>query len=224
MRLPTYPFERTRFWVDAAPAPDVSAPAVVAAALTAIAETRIEAAPLENPMPQPAAPADRNPRLIGELKALFEDVSGLDLADADAGANFIELGLDSLSLTQIALQLQKTFAVKMTFRELMESLSTFEQLAMQLDKQLPADAPAPAGDSGRLQQVRVAPLRADARQAAADLVQQVIEQQMQIMQQQLALLAGGAVAPAAAASVAALRRASLRTGRCIRRTPMKKRR
>ncbi len=62
-------------------------------------------------------------------QALFEDIAGLDLADADADANFMEFGLDSLALTQVALQLQKTFPVRITFRELMESLSTFEQLA-----------------------------------------------------------------------------------------------
>ena len=202
VRLPTYPFERRRCWLDAAPAPDVSAPAVVAAALTAIAETRLETAPVENPMPQPAAPADRRPRLVGELKALFEDIAGLDLADADAGANFMEFGLDSLALTQIALQLQKTFPVKITFRELMESLSTFEQLAMHIDKHLPADAPAPAGiPVPATATMPLAPLTA----GGGGLVQQVIQQQMQIMQQQLALLAGGAVAaPTTAAQPSAM--------------------
>jgi acyl transferase domain-containing protein len=201
VRLPTYPFERRRCWVDAAPAPDASAPAVVAAALTAIAETRPEPVPLENPMPQTAAaPADRKPRLIGELKALFEDVAGLDLVDADAGANFMEFGLDSLALTQVALQLQKSYPVKITFRELMESLSTFEQLAMHIDKHLPADAPAPAGTPAP---AAAMPPLAPMAVGGGGLVQQVIQQQMQIMQQQLALLAGGGVAPPAAQPAAA---------------------
>ncbi|HEX5123390.1 MAG TPA: beta-ketoacyl synthase N-terminal-like domain-containing protein, partial [Rhodanobacteraceae bacterium] len=135
--LPTYPFERRRCWVDAAPAHDVSPPTVVAGALAAIAvaEPRIDPASAEIPMPTAnRAPADRVPRLVAELKELFEDVAGLDLADADAGGNFMEFGLDSLALTQIALQLQKTFSVKITFRELMESLSSFGQLAMHIDK------------------------------------------------------------------------------------------
>ena len=38
---------------------------------------------------------DRQPRLIGQLKATFEDVAGIDLADADPASHFIELGLDS---------------------------------------------------------------------------------------------------------------------------------
>ena len=52
---------------------------------------------------------DRKPRLVAQLKDVFEDVAGFDLGDADNDANFMELGLDSLMLTQVALQLQKTF-------------------------------------------------------------------------------------------------------------------
>src|SRR5262249_37016624 len=113
-----------------------------------------------------------------------------------AGANFMEFGLDSLALTQIALQLQKTFSVKITSRELMESLSSFGLLAMHIDKQLPADAPAPATPLSAMQAASMPSL---APGAGGGLVQQVIQQQMQIMQQQLALLAGGSVSVPAAA-------------------------
>jgi acyl carrier protein len=80
---------------------------------------------LENVMPQPAmsaapvadnTPVDRRPRLIAQLKDLFEDVAGFDMADAEADANFMELGLDSLMLTQVALQLEKAFGVKVSFQ------------------------------------------------------------------------------------------------------------
>ena len=54
-------------------------------------------------------PRDRAPRLIARLRELFEDISGIDMADAEPAPPFLELGLDSLSLTQVALQLQKTF-------------------------------------------------------------------------------------------------------------------
>ena len=46
------------------------------------------------------------------LRSLFADLSGMDAASLDSGAAFLELGLDSLFLTQAALQLQKTFGVK----------------------------------------------------------------------------------------------------------------
>src|SRR3546814_16316585 len=87
---------------------------------------------------------DRKPRLITQLKDLFEDVAGFDLADADSGANFIELGLDSLMLTQVALQLQKSLGSKVSFRQLMGECSTPHRLAARLADELPPDAaPAP---------------------------------------------------------------------------------
>src|SRR3546814_216770 len=103
VRLPTYPFERKRYWVDAVP----RRPEVVAASASAVAAfaapQAVQAFPAPDVQAQPVATMDRKPRLITRLKDLFEDVAGFDLADADSGANFIELGLDSLMLTQVAL-------------------------------------------------------------------------------------------------------------------------
>jgi len=63
---------------------------------------------------------------------------------------FLELGLDSLFLTQATQGLQKKFGVKLTFRQIMEQFSTIASLATYLDSVLPADkfpASAPAHDS-----------------------------------------------------------------------------
>ncbi|MBB3228585.1 amino acid adenylation domain-containing protein [Luteibacter sp. Sphag1AF] len=195
VRLPTYPFERRRHWVDALP--QGIAPAIAPDVTPA---TSMPASP-EPSMAMPAAP--RTSRLIPELAALFEEVSGNDFADSAPDANFLELGLDSLSLTQVALQLQKTYALKITFRELMENCSSFTALAAHIDRLLPPEAsapvaqPAPAAPS-------VAAASAPATTVTGNLMQDVIQQQMQIMQQQLALLAGApsAAVPAPAAAVA----------------------
>jgi Phosphopantetheine attachment site. len=64
--------------------------------------------------------ASRLPTLISRLNALFEDSSGVELADTDPTAAFVELGLDSLTLTQAALQIKKDFRLPITFRDLME--------------------------------------------------------------------------------------------------------
>ncbi|WP_109125842.1 polyketide synthase [Dyella sp. C11] len=215
VRLPTYPFERKRHWVEAA-----------SLAAIASAPTPDNVVPFANPSPVPvveptmdvnvsgaSAGSARHARLLAQLTDLFEDVSGTELQGVDPAAGFVELGLDSLSLTQVALQLQKTFALKITFRELMESFSSFERLAMHIDQMLPPDAapatpaspvlPAATGAS-----VAPAAIVAPVMQVAAtgNVVQDLIQQQMLIMQQQLALLAGATMAapamPAPAAAVA----------------------
>jgi amino acid adenylation domain-containing protein len=209
VRLPTYPFERKRHWVEAA------APAVAA---TPAPDNVV---PLFTPSPAPVveptmdvtvsganAGSPRTARLLAQLTELFEDVSGAELEGVDPAAGFVELGLDSLSLTQVALQLQKTFALKITFRELMESFSSFERLAMHIDQMLPPDAAAPATPvlpaatgAAMAPAAIVAPVMPLA--ASGNAVQDLIQQQMQIMQQQLALLAGASMqaAPAVAAPV-----------------------
>ena len=198
LRLPTYPFEHQRYWVE---------PAAIAVPSNVVPHPTIAArAALENfmaPVSAPAAaPVDRKQRLMAQLKDVFEEVAGFDLADADAEANFIELGLDSLMLTQVALQLQKTFAVKITFRQLMGECASLDRLADALDAQLPQEAapaapvpvshaPAPVAAAPVPHFSSIAPVA-----AGGDYVRQIIEQQMQLMSQQLALLAGGAVAAA----------------------------
>lgn len=253
VRLPTYPFERKRYWIEAAVAEgDVSVPHAQAAGSTPrpmdapVVELRSETTSPEHPpgnaphldiaMSQAtpsatpvacatAAPADaaRKPRLVAQLRDVIEDVSGFDLADADAEANFLEIGLDSLMLTQVALQLQKTFALKITFRQLMGEAGSLDRLAGLLDAQLPAEAPcvatepaapAPPGPGALAMSsgAAVMPSAAVASgmgvapgAAADDLMRAVIAQQMQLMAQQLALLAGGpgAAMPSASASAPA---------------------
>ncbi|MGB3499552.1 MAG: amino acid adenylation domain-containing protein, partial [Rhodanobacter lindaniclasticus] len=136
VRLPTYPFERQRCWLDAAPAAS-PAPSFVMPIPVAAAPAAEEA-----PMPQVATPVDRRPRLVNQLKAVFEDITGIELDDADSTSNFIELGLDSLMLTQVALHLSRVFPVKVTFRQLMVDHASLDRLAALLDEQMPPDAPA----------------------------------------------------------------------------------
>ncbi|MFC3549825.1 amino acid adenylation domain-containing protein [Lysobacter cavernae] len=214
LRLPTYPFERQRYWIEAAVAASnvVAHPAIAAPAAL---ETVMPHAVTSLPAASTATPAtDRRPRLIAQLKQVFEDVAGFDLADADTEANFIELGLDSLMLTQVALQLQKSFAVPITFRQLMGEGGSLARLATMLDAQLPPDAMAPADAAAQgfpvstTPSLQVLPVSAPsitavtlAAGAGDDYVRQVIAQQMQLMAQQLALLTGQGAGAAAATPV-----------------------
>ncbi|TWI12750.1 polyketide synthase [Aerolutibacter ruishenii] len=164
VRLPTYPFERQRYWIEAA---------------TPVSAT---SRPLEHASPQPVAQApesggvvdavgndvgeDRRSRLLAQLRSIIEDTAGFRLSDADSEVGFIELGLDSLMLTQVALQLQRAFSVKISFRLLMTSYASLARLAEHLDAELPDDPhlharaddavgmELPAGDAGRRRRIR----------------------------------------------------------------------
>ncbi len=209
IELPTYPFERQRHWVDAA-APTAS-PVHHAAAAPIAAPAAAESANLPTTMTATAAPqqTDRRATLVQRLRDVFEDVSGVELADASAADSFVELGLDSLTLTQVALRLKKEFSLNITFRQLMESFRSFDTLAGHLDQTLPPSAaPAPVAAAAPIAVAAmpvlqaVAPVAAFEPAQAGSLVQQVIQQQMQLMAQQLALLQGQPAAGAMAQGVA----------------------
>ena len=208
--LPTYPFERQRYWLDAKPVcgPSMPVAAIEPAAQSFQPELSMSTNIVSSPVPQ-----SRVPELLATLSSMIEDTSGIDVGSASASIPFVELGLDSLSLTQIALQLKQTFKVNITFRQLMERYRSLESLAMFLDNELPAAAPsAPAAPSPAMAAMPVAmsialqpAIEMPANPANGSLVQQVIQQQMHLMAQQLALLQGvpaASLAPPAAAAQA----------------------
>jgi amino acid adenylation domain-containing protein len=147
--LPTYPFERKRFWTEptasrAAPAAP-TVPAAAARPPPAATASPVIAAP-EPPPPSPAMPmpSSRKAHLATLVREVFEELSGTELDGAVRGATFVELGMDSLFFTQAALELGRKFGVDVTFRDLMERLDTVEAVAAHLDAILPAGAFTPA--------------------------------------------------------------------------------
>ncbi|MGO4393371.1 amino acid adenylation domain-containing protein [Variovorax sp. M-6] len=210
LRLPTYPFERKRFWVDIAVAPAAPAlaslPSISVPPSPSIPELTMTAAAAAT-----FAPPARRAALVTRLRELFENLSGIDMADVEGAAPFVEIGLDSLTLTQVAMQVKKTFKVNLTFRQLMESYRSFDALAEFLDATLPPEpVAAPAVAAAPVAAMQPAPAMAQAQPPVAaitlpvmqpaagngNLVQQVIAQQMQLMQQQLALLSAAPMVPA----------------------------
>jgi amino acid adenylation domain-containing protein len=146
--LPTYPFERQRFWIDP-PTPGTTA----AERLTTRSMTMFEAPTSSNngknhlPEPNPTVPlgaptppsAPRSDRIRAALLDIFQELSGLSLADSDTSASFLEMGFDSLFLTQVSQVLQGKFGLRITFRQLLDQVSTLDALAAYLDAKLPAE-------------------------------------------------------------------------------------
>jgi amino acid adenylation domain-containing protein len=124
--LPTYPFARKLHWV--APPSRESQPATESPLMPAPEFVTVDAAPA------------RSLRLQTEIARFFTELSGIETTAAEAEHQFLELGFDSLFLTQATQSLQKKFKVKLTFRQLMEQFSTIAALAAHLDSILPPDA------------------------------------------------------------------------------------
>ncbi|CAN5599062.1 hypothetical protein BH11BAC2_BH11BAC2_06210 [soil metagenome] len=188
--LPGYPFEHQQFWLQ----PGTPSPTVAHQQESPTKETQI----LTTPIPLPITMSNRKERIINEVREILEESSGIEMTNAEPTSSFVELGLDSLFLTQIALTLSKKYGVKITFRQLNENLSSLESLASHLDQQLPADAVAPISipvnhSPSPTQQINNSPaLNTPSMQQPAPegTMQWVLAQQFQLMQQQLIMLQG----------------------------------
>ncbi|MDX1935261.1 MAG: amino acid adenylation domain-containing protein [Capsulimonadales bacterium] len=156
--LPTYPFERKRFWVEPvhseSPATDQKIAVKAGEACFTVdvmnenqergtSAMTVSANGSVATTVEPTRPSDRTVRLRNRLIELFQQASGMSLEGADPTAGFVELGFDSLFLTQAGQLLQKEFKVRVTFRQLMGDLSSLAALADHLDRTLPPDAPSP---------------------------------------------------------------------------------
>jgi acyl transferase domain-containing protein len=106
--LPGYPFEHKSYWLDP--------PAQTELPTYSSQETQQETITENNSDFQTIAAMSqqRKERLVKEISDILEEASGMELEGADRNAGFVELGLDSLFLTSVALTLTKKYGVKVT--------------------------------------------------------------------------------------------------------------
>ncbi len=137
--LPTYPFERKLHWV-APPVPreaQIENAAVLPDLYAHESSTMAKAA---TPSLEAEPSSTRPERLCVKVAQVFAELSGVTVTPEEYTCSFVELGFDSLFLTQATRSVEKTFHVKVAFRQLMEELSTMASLAKYLDQKLPPEA------------------------------------------------------------------------------------
>lgn len=114
--LPTYQFDRKRYWLD-------------------IKQLNKTIA-IENTIPQETEHSalinmltTKKENLNLKIRQVLEEASGIEMENVSSDRNFLEIGLDSLLLTQIAISLKKEFNLPVTFRKLIEEYTTIDLLA-----------------------------------------------------------------------------------------------
>ena len=142
--LPTYPFERKSYWVAPPVEIEKELPAEQASALHAAIP---DASGVTNiPNEAISMPASMTAALVSTLKAMVTELSDIDLSQTPSSVSLLELGLDSLFLTQLTQAIRGAYGVKLTFRQIMGEYSTFDALAAHLEAVAPKDKlPQPAG-------------------------------------------------------------------------------
>jgi amino acid adenylation domain-containing protein len=194
--LPTYPFERKRHWIEPPAArvqTDVVLPVVIATqAVPSPVERELQMSPTSTPVS-----LERKVRLQPIVASMLEELSGIHVGPELLEASFLDLGFDSLFLTQVTQAIQRRFKVKVTFRQIVEQHSSVAALSAHLDSLLPADAfpaetVAPALDAASVAaRPQAAALSAS---GSGTQLEELIKAQMtamsQMFEQQLAALRG----------------------------------
>ena len=159
--------------------------------------------------------ASRHKSLAAAIRTILEELSGIPQDEMPGNATFLELGFDSLLLTQVSKGLQDEFGCEVTMRQLMADFATIDDMVVHLDATLPPEAyrpdavPAPGEIVAGPHPQPAAPVAAPAPSlppltapaVPGGTVQAVIDQQLELMRQQLALLQGGAAAAPAPAPI-----------------------
>lgn len=217
--LPGVPFERQRYWVATPASATMAEPAGVIQAAPSLSPASMQVDPVQMNTHTPVVSAgNAGAGLASKVAGLFEELSGESVAQADYASPFLELGFDSLFLAQVATQVQKTFKVKVTFRQLLNDMPSIARLAEYLADKVPAPAvpaqaaPAPMQTQAIFQAPAMAqaasPLLAAQAPGAAAGVEGLFRDQLAalqglIAQQNQILLGQTSVAPAPLAAAAA---------------------
>ncbi|HEU5230862.1 MAG TPA: aminotransferase class III-fold pyridoxal phosphate-dependent enzyme, partial [Ktedonobacteraceae bacterium] len=215
--LPTYPFERKRYWIEPATSTDtLNADKYQhgdARKEQISNEGQFSSLPPEKDasMPEQSIMTTRLQKILLPLREIFASLFAIDLAEIDDHMTFLEMGADSLFFLQASQIIQNTFGVQVPFRLLLEEYSTIEALALYVAEKLPPETyqeepplPLPTTPQPPAPQVALQPVAAEQGYTASvasmqstdnTTIERIIGQQLQtmsqIMAQQLELLRNG---------------------------------
>jgi amino acid adenylation domain-containing protein len=149
--LPSYAWQHKRFWLEPPPAEQIPAttpqPAATARTFTAApssscADSQALSIEAQKPSSDTTSNVPRKERILQILVPLLQDLAGVESGVIKPDVTFVEMGFDSLFLTQVSQAFSKNFGVKVSMGQMWEDLNTPERIAAFLDDNLPPESMA----------------------------------------------------------------------------------
>ncbi len=187
--LPTYPFERRRHWIDAPPRGAVSGAPGDRLSSPAIAPVQADTLKVAWTDLEQAQNMGANMGRVREtIVEILQDVSG-ETVDPASALTFLQLGFDSLLLSQVAQQIQRRLTVKIAFRQLLGDLSTIPALERFISAQAPAavvlSAPSATGTAAAAAIPSGSPSVNEGDRGVAEIMRAQVEAMSSLIQRQL---------------------------------------
>lgn len=145
--LPTYPFQRKCYW----PTPEESTESTPKAPINMTNHGPVS--PVSSPgngqlmannkhhwQHNDLHQEHRKDRILETLKSLIGGVMRMSPDDVDVHQSLLEAGADSIILMEAGQQLERTFGVSLSIRQLFEELNTLDALASYLDQVVAPDS------------------------------------------------------------------------------------
>lgn len=128
--LPTYPFQRSRHWVAPRIEKQGESQAMAGSAVSAPEQdASASSARPKGDECDVASPSDFRSSVEEDLVELLHELSGRDTATLRVSASFLQLGFDSLFLTQLTRAIHLRFGVQVSFRQVVEDTGDVASLA-----------------------------------------------------------------------------------------------
>jgi amino acid adenylation domain-containing protein len=193
--LPTYPFQRKRYWAGGT-------------ALDKVDQTKVEESERKTAA---TVPASRHSAILDSLRAMVAELLHAQPADIDPQTHFLDMGADSIVLVDAVRRIKQSFSVKISIRSLFESLTNIERLAVHLDEHAPGAwvaqsspvaAPIPTVIAPVIQPLATELFAVGAPSAVTGgtVAEQIVLRQLELMSEQLKLLRSETAPSAAVAS------------------------
>src|SRR5215510_12511015 len=78
--------------------------------------------------------------ILSALKTVVNDLTGINPENVDIHANFLEVGIDSLTLIQATQLVKELYDVKLSVVQLLEQLTNLDALASYIAQELPPES------------------------------------------------------------------------------------
>lgn len=200
LHLPGYQFDRKSYWIEP---PEQFKQDDVKQKAPTVTTTIMKKEKIKKVIQ--GETMSRKEYITSILKDILEELSGINKSELDETKTFLELGFDSLFMTQVSLAFQKKFDVKITLRQLLETFPGISAIAEYIDSTLPAgkfepmkqeiiveeeiEVPVTDNDGSDMQsQLPDQTINTSLNNSSVSNIEKLIYEQLEIMKKQLDVL------------------------------------